>query len=152
MPLHWTTKRYTPELLQANPDCTFVFGDNLQRVGKGGQAIIRDEPNVIGIPTKVTTGLCFSDYEQYCSLPSWDSKREDYQLGWKMYQDVIDKDLLKVEDRLALGETVVVPMDFIGTGLARLPNEAPGLLFYLYHRFNLMMHRWGITYEELKEA
>lgn len=33
-------------------DYLFVFGDNDIKLGKGGQAIIRDEPNTIGIPTK----------------------------------------------------------------------------------------------------
>lgn len=43
---------YSPALLRAFPNCTFVFGDNLLGFGKGGQAIIRDEPNAFGIPTK----------------------------------------------------------------------------------------------------
>lgn len=151
MPLHWTTKYYTPELLQANPECTFVFGDNLQRVGKGGQAIIRDEPNVIGIPTKVSPGFCFSDHSgAYTYYTSDGHKHESPELGWRDYLDIIDSNLQQVEDKLALGETVVVPMDFIGTGLAALPAEAPGLLFYLYHRFNLMMHKHGVVYGELK--
>ena len=35
-----------------HPDTLFVFGDNDQRTGKGGQAVIRDEPNAIGVRTK----------------------------------------------------------------------------------------------------
>ena len=34
------------------PDYLFIFGDNDIQKGKGGQAIIRDEPNTFGIPTK----------------------------------------------------------------------------------------------------
>lgn len=145
MPILWTSECYTPELLKKYPEFTFVFGDNLQRIGKGGQAIIRDEPNVIGIPTKVSLGYCFSDKKNYHTF----SEPHFVQCCWKEHKDVIDKDLQKVEDKLALGETVVVPMDFIGTGLAALPEKAPGLLFYLYHRFNLMMHRWGLYNEKL---
>lgn len=46
------TEQYTPKLLRANPDKVYVFGDNMKGFGKGGQAIIRDEPNAFGIPTK----------------------------------------------------------------------------------------------------
>jgi len=31
----------------------YIFGDNTYRVGKSGQAIIRDENNAFGIVTKV---------------------------------------------------------------------------------------------------
>ncbi len=43
---------YSRALCQAYPETTFVFGDNTLGFGKGGQAIIRDEPNAFGIPTK----------------------------------------------------------------------------------------------------
>ena len=43
---------YTTELVESNPDCLFVFGDNLKHKGHGGQAIIRDCSNTFGIPTK----------------------------------------------------------------------------------------------------
>lgn len=46
------TELYTPKLLRANPEKVFTFGDNMKAFGKGGQAIIRDEPNAFGIPTK----------------------------------------------------------------------------------------------------
>jgi len=38
--------------LRANLDCIFVFGDNLDRQGKGGAAALRDEPNTYGFITK----------------------------------------------------------------------------------------------------
>jgi hypothetical protein len=38
--------------LRRNPDCVFVFGDNLARRGKGGAAALRDEPNTYGFITK----------------------------------------------------------------------------------------------------
>src|SRR3990172_5335953 len=43
---------YTSSLLVTYSDEIFVFGDNMKRYGKGGQAIIRDEPNAFGIATK----------------------------------------------------------------------------------------------------
>ena len=42
----------TKEYLRDNPDHIFVFGDNLLRYGKGGAAILRDEPNTYGFITK----------------------------------------------------------------------------------------------------
>ena len=39
-----------------------LFGDNLLRRGKGGQAVIRDAPNAFGIPTKRSPGRREQDY------------------------------------------------------------------------------------------
>lgn len=39
--------------VRANRDKLFLFGDNLERRGFGGQAAaMRAEPNAVGIPTK----------------------------------------------------------------------------------------------------
>ena len=54
-------KKFTPGIVKNNPNKIFVFGDNLARTGKAGQAIIRDEPNVIGVPTKISPRKFFSD-------------------------------------------------------------------------------------------
>lgn len=43
---------YSEELCKQHPDVIFVFGDNVRGVGRGGQAIIRYEPNAFGVPTK----------------------------------------------------------------------------------------------------
>jgi len=42
----------SPEICRLHKNALFIFGDNLQGWGKGGQARIRDEPNAFGIPTK----------------------------------------------------------------------------------------------------
>lgn len=42
----------TKDYLANNPTHIFVFGDNLQRWGKGGAAILRDMPNTYGFVTK----------------------------------------------------------------------------------------------------
>jgi hypothetical protein len=42
----------TKEYLRSNPDRIFVFGDNTLRIGKGGAAVLRDEPNTYGFITK----------------------------------------------------------------------------------------------------
>ena len=48
-----TVDALSPKLLRENPNWLFVFGDNALRYGKGGQAVIRDEPNAFGIVTKL---------------------------------------------------------------------------------------------------
>lgn len=40
------------KFLDSNPDCYFVFGDNLERRGKGGAARLRGHPHAIGFITK----------------------------------------------------------------------------------------------------
>ena len=45
-------KIITKEFLRENPDVIFVFGDNTIRKGKGGAALLRDEPNTYGFITK----------------------------------------------------------------------------------------------------
>lgn len=42
----------TREFLRDNPNIIFVFGDNEGRVGYGGAAALRDEPNTYGFVTK----------------------------------------------------------------------------------------------------
>lgn len=42
----------TEQYLREHPDEIFVFGDNLLRVGKGGAAALRNEPNTYGFVTK----------------------------------------------------------------------------------------------------
>lgn len=52
----------SPELCQEHPDKRFIFGDNLQRFGMGGQAIIRYEQNAIGVPTKRAPSMARSAF------------------------------------------------------------------------------------------
>jgi hypothetical protein len=44
--------KITKKYLKENPNHIFVFGDNLLRKGKGGAALLRDEPNTYGFITK----------------------------------------------------------------------------------------------------
>jgi hypothetical protein len=46
-----------------NPNVLFIFGDNMLRIGLGGQAReMRGQPNAIGIPTKQSPGTAPHDY------------------------------------------------------------------------------------------
>tara|TARA_R100001594_G_scaffold1317_3_gene5549 strand:- start:5283 stop:16076 length:10794 start_codon:yes stop_codon:yes gene_type:complete len=116
-----TVPELSKELLQANPDKIYVFGDNWARTGKGGQAIIRDEPNAFGIATKKSPRKFLTDDE------------------FEANKQAIDKDIEKI---LAEGKTIVLPEAGIGTGRAGpkdpitgqwtgLENQAPRTAAYL---------------------
>jgi hypothetical protein len=115
------SENYTPELLKANPNKLFLFGDNNQRKGKGGQAIIRDEPNAIGISTKL--------------IPSntADAFMSDDQLADN--KAVIDSDIKKAKEKAEKeSKTIVLPKGGFGTGLAALATKAPQTFAYLNKR------------------
>lgn len=102
-------ERYTREEIQANPEKLYVFGDNFQRVGYGGQAAeARDEPNAVGIATKIDPGRVLTD-EYFAEV---------------VLREFVPKFML-LKTWLETGGTVVWPKDGIGTGLAMLPTAAP---------------------------
>ncbi len=109
----------TREIVQANPDKIFLFGDNLQRVGMGGQAgAMRGEPNAVGIPTKKTPSgdeaAFFNDDEVVENCEAIEEALQ--QLSW------------------IATDTVVIPADGLGTGLAELDKRAPQTFAYLEQR------------------
>jgi hypothetical protein len=98
--------------LQNNPNAIFLFGDNNERKGMGGQAgAMRGEPNAIGVATKWTptsgTNAYFTD--------------EDFLAACH----VISKDFRKVFAARDAGKMIVIPTDGLGTGLSKLPEKAP---------------------------
>lgn len=122
-------KRYTRADLRANPDVWFVFGDNLDNSGLGGQAAAaRGEPNSFGIPTKRSSGLYLTDddCDREFIRPIWDTAFDNLKyILWK-------------------GAVVVWPLDGIGTGLADMPNQCPVLWKNLNERcaeFGIINHR-----------
>jgi hypothetical protein len=103
----------TAQMLMGEPETIFVFGDNLARWGKGGQAkVMRGYPNSVGLPTKASP--------------------RDF---------LVDGDLATVKEanaeavqhltnHLAKGGLVVWPKSGIGTGLAELEARAPKIALY----------------------
>ena len=113
--------------LQANPKALYVFGDNVQRVGLGGQADeMRGEPNAIGVATKWTPGAKAADF---FSDADYDKARE-----------IISGDLAPVLAALVRGRCVVIPTDGLGTGLSELPTRAPRIFAYLEERIRLCVN------------
>lgn len=108
----------------------FVFGDNLQRVGKGGQAIIRDLPNSIGLVTKKEPN---NNPESFFN----DSELDKNQI-------CILQDILDIKYKQILGSQLVFSEGGYGTGLSKLPEFAPltfsklnKLLINFFHYDNL---------------
>ena len=104
----------TRAMLRARPHTLFVFGDNMQRRGYGGQAAaMRGEPNAVGIPTKwapsTAPAAFFADSD-------WD-RRE--------VRDAIDSAFIRLADALRAGRSVAIPADGLGTGRAELATRAP---------------------------
>lgn len=108
-------KFITRQMLRNEPDTLFVFGDNAQRRGLGGQAKeMRGEPNAVGIPTKIYPSMhkaaFFSDddFDFIRPILNMEFERLRYHAG-----------------------AIVWPEDGIGTGLADLPTRAPKIWRYI---------------------
>lgn len=107
--LSWITR----DMVRAEPEARFVFGDNNLRVGMGGQAgAMRGEPNAIGVVTKRSPDMLPVSFFS-------DDSRTDRMC--------LERDLEKVAQALREGRTVYFPTDGIGTGLSQLPTRAPKL-------------------------
>lgn len=115
---------YTPEYLRNHSDIIFVFGDNLIRKGNGGQAIIRNEPNALGLVSKRTPH----------------HSPTAYMTGTTTDYDAVNADLVRIEELALSGKQLVFPAAGIGTGLARLQTTAPDLLAYIDSEISKLIH------------
>jgi hypothetical protein len=112
-------KVYKREDARRNPEVLYVFGDNVRRVGFGGQAQeMRREPNAIGVATK------YSPYECFGNAPEETIAQNR----------IIDIDMKPLFDHLKNGGVVIWPTDGIGTGLAGLPTYAPDTFEYVQQK------------------
>ena len=114
--------RWTLDSVKNNPNKLYIFGDNDVKSGKGGQAIIRDLSNAIGIPTK--------KYPNYKNTSYYtDDELEEN----KKKIDIAIKAVIE-ESKKEQYDTIVFPKDGFGTGLAKLPTKAPKTFEYLNER------------------
>jgi hypothetical protein len=109
-------QRITREMIRADRENVFVFGDNMARRGLGGQAgAMRGEPNSIGVPTKWaperTASAYFSDDDRM-NRDVWDAIHGAFN---------------QIRIAMDAGRNVAIPADGLGTGLAELPTRAPKL-------------------------
>ena len=113
MPVRLCFERYSPDLCAAAPEDVFLFGDNLARAGKGGQAVVRDMPNAVGLPTKHRPARDAAAYLTDADRPA-------------VIAAIKTAHVAHVLPALRAGRVVHWPADGIGTGLADLRRLAPG--------------------------
>jgi hypothetical protein len=109
--------RYGVDDCRRMKDTLFAYGDNIARRGKAGQAIIRDEPNAVGIVTK-----------------AWPSMEEraffsDADFNWAKHH--IDPSFIRLSIHLQKSGYIVLPKDGFGTGLAQLEIRSPKIFEYI---------------------
>ncbi len=109
-----TEKYITREMVRAEPDTLFVFGDSFERRGFGGQAMeMRGEPNAVGIPTK--------------RRPTMNEDAFFKEKHFDIVKPVITDRFWKLADHIRSGGCVVWPENGIGSGLAQLWKRAPSI-------------------------
>lgn len=114
--------------IQANRHILYVFGDNLDRHGNGGQAAqMRWEPNSFGIATKRSISHNYpNDYFFDSQADAFEIIDEEFR---RLFQHIRDKECYVA---------VVWPLDGIGTGLSRLPELAPKLLKHIEYWLTIL--------------
>jgi hypothetical protein len=111
MPIRFCTY-ITRSMLHQSPATLFVFGDNMERRGLGGQAAqMRGEPNAIGLPTKRSPERTESAYFRDPMLLLLVGETRNSRL--RLIKHVLN------------GGEVIWPADGIGTGRAELFKRAP---------------------------
>jgi hypothetical protein len=119
-------------MLVAERGTLFVFGDNIQGKGYGGQAgAMRGEPNAVGIPTKWFPGMDAADYFTDADFP---------KVG-----PAIDAAFAQLEAHLDRGGKVVVPKAGVGTGLAQLEARAPFIAGYIAGRLDRLEAKYRVV-------
>lgn len=104
-------EKYSINLLRKNPDKIFVFGDNMVRVGKAGQARVRDEPNAFGLLTK--------------RIPN-NTKQSYLCDGLPLHLCCVMNDIHKLYQLYSMTDlTIVFPHHGLGTGLAKMKEKCP---------------------------
>ena len=108
---------YNDDLVNTNKDSLFIFGDNLLRYGKAGQAIIRDNKNTFGIATKKAPDM---------------NENSFYNDNLECFEYVL-QDILKLIStiRKTNYNNIYLPSNGIGTGLAQLNKRAPYILNFI---------------------
>lgn len=113
----------------------YLFGDNVERKGYGGQAkVMRGAANAIGIATKYGPTMNRKDM--------WIEKNHN---DFRTFKNIIDNDLEAVYNILEQDGLIVIPTDGLGTGLSKLPQNAPLTNQYLNDvLFNVLPSQYGV--------
>lgn len=117
----------TREYVRANADKIFLFGDNLEQRGFGGQAAaMRGEPNAVGIPTKKSPKL---SRDAFFTDDEFDQNKSAIDLAFARLAEAVTDST----------RSIVVPSDGLGTGRAQLKERAPRTFAYLQSRLKELL-------------
>lgn len=106
---------WTIDFVKDSKDKIFVFADNNLRIGKVGQAIIRDLPNTKGI--RIKKGPSDKPVAFY----------SDSEFDQNIYN--IREDILDLKSELLIGKKVVFSKNGYGVGVSQLEKVAPRTFF-----------------------
>jgi hypothetical protein len=116
------------EDVRRNRKTLYVFGDNVQRSGYGGQAAaMRGEPNSVGVRTKYAPSM--NPVAYYGEEPAQIESQKR----------MIDEDFKRLFEHVKTGGIVVWPANGIGTERAELPIRAPTTLAYIEEKLSALL-------------
>lgn len=119
-------KTITRTYVRSNPNKLFLFGDNLERKGFGGQAAaMRDEPNAIGVPTKKKPSRV---PDAYFTDAEFEQNKFAIDIGFVTLTKAISDSIT----------AIVIPTHGLGTGRAQLKQKAPRTFAYLQIRLEAL--------------
>lgn len=113
-----TDKPYHPTDIFMDTKSLYIFGDNLERIGRGGQACIRPCPNALGIATKKSPNEFMHD--------------EEFQKN-QMSIDVDIMNIMKAVENVGY-TSITFPKSGFGWGRADIQNQCPRTALYLSQR------------------
>ena len=130
-------QNYSDEYVKKHTNYLFIFGDNEDGYGTGGQACIRYNSNAFGIPTKKHPD---NNPESFYNDKEFERNRM-----------VIKKTLHKFKKIMINYDKIIFPEHGIGTGLSQLPKKAPKTFAYLKYKIHKLFNkiRKG-SYKEIK--
>lgn len=117
--------------VELNTDKIFIFSDNILRVGKFSQSIIRDLPNTIGIRTKKGPS----------TKPAAFFNDSEYEQNIK----IIREDILRIKSESLNGNTIVFSSTGYGVNSDKLSEYAPKTFNYLDLQLKLNFHFDNMT-------
>jgi hypothetical protein len=123
------------DICNKNPTHLYVFGDNMMRMGRKGQAAIRYCNNSFGVVTKNKPGWNESDF-----FSDKDSELRAMKHDLNQLRDIYYSTYNRFTH-------IIFPKGGLGTGLAKLPTNSPvifnELCLYLKLVWDLDMNESG---------
>lgn len=116
------SRKFSVEQCRVNFDTLFIYGDNLERVGMGGQAIIREQKNSLGFATKKAPSSGKDDY----------FTDEEYDTNCKIIEEEIVK-IKKYADEYDY-KAIAFPWAGLGVGLSNMQQKCPKTFCYMTMR------------------